>query len=210
MRLKLLVLLMLVSNVSLAQDVPPRVKEALQSVGLVTVGMNDGRTQHGSCVYIGDGLASTAWHVVNDSRVITVTWRNDIAQANVAYSNEQRDQAIIRLSRNPRVKAIKLSAVTSKHLVEDRFQLFFSGFTHGTQQRTWDGRVLGMYWIEGFPDCKMLDVSNKAIPGESGGAVLTCDGELVGSISSITTTATQTSSPESLRHAVNASKKKVN
>jgi S1-C subfamily serine protease len=210
MRLKLLVLLMLVSNVSLAQDVPPRVKEALQSVGLVTVGMNDGRTQHGSCVYLGDGLASTAWHVVSDSRVITVTWRNDMVQANVAYSDEHKDQAIIRLSRNPRVKAIKISEVTSKQLLEDGFQLFLSGFSRGTQQRTWEGRVLGMYWVEGHSDSKRLDISDSPIPGESGGAVLTCDGELVGCVSSSWRGMTQTSSPESLRHAVNASKKKVN
>jgi len=159
-------------------QIPQQVQVSVSQVVRVSV-PDAGGNSMGSGTYLGDGLYSTAWHVMRDNptAAATISW-SDGRQftAKLVAKDPVFDQAVLESVDKPR-GGVRLASAN----LAIGGRVYFAGYSSGTLQ-PWEAKVRAYASPgQGSPsDWISADGSRPSIGGDSGGPVFDATGCYVG------------------------------
>ena len=157
--------------------IPENVRTALTQSVVVKNIIGNGMANKGSGVYLGDGLYSSAWHVVRDkpNGQIIIEWKNGKrSEAKVVGHDAVFDMVLLETDEKPAggVPLAKANILTGD-------TVFLAGYSQGPLQ-AWRGRVTQLVAPTGVRVPDWTYSTGGAISGDSGGPVLDASAMYVG------------------------------
>jgi S1-C subfamily serine protease len=153
---------------------PEPVKQAADSVGLLYTDKGAG-----SCVYIGNNLCASAYHVIEGSTSGKAIFGDEQIPMTVKLFDKKTDAAIVELEKTPSVKAVKIGKFNSR----SGKTLYCIGYdrAQADRKRIFFGKTVNA-WTNNDESTSFHLIASPAVSGNSGGAVLDEDGQLVATI----------------------------
>lgn len=147
--------------------------KALQVGSTVKVILTDG---HGSGVHVGDGYVLTAAHVAGKNKSVKLQFDDkSVMVADVMWSNEAKDVALLRFKDNGRVAASHLSC----SIAGPGTRILARGNPLAMENLSFEGRINGApFNISHFENVLPADLT--ILGGMSGGGVFDENGDVIG------------------------------
>ena len=158
-------------------SLPQKISVGLSQAVIVRNSLGGNRASKGSGVYLGDGLYSSAWHVVseNSSGSIEIEWKDGRKyKATVAGKDSIHDIVLLETRDKPR-GGVPVSRVN----VDLGHKVYLAGYSLGPLN-AWSGKAVERAAATGAPAADWVYSSGAAISGDSGGPVLNETGCYVG------------------------------
>ncbi|MBA4313571.1 MAG: hypothetical protein C0417_13180 [Chlorobiaceae bacterium] len=179
-QIRILFFFLLCLNISFAQELEPEqlYKKVLPSVMTLKVKEINGDSRIGTAfMTIKDGIAATAWHVIEDASSVTAKFSSgeEFDVSGVIDIDEERDIALI-LVKGFRRPLLKLSDKNPKV----GMKVYVIGTPKGLEFSMSDGIVSQIRMID---TAKLYQFTCPASPGNSGSPLLNSKGEVIGIVS---------------------------